>query len=87
MTGAPLTPACRARRIIADHFKVDPAAYGPGLTFAKLGASDVDMIHVVMAVEDALDAEATDDEAEAVKTVGDFVRLAERLAAGSAVAA
>lgn len=66
--------------IIANHLEVDPADLGPGLTFAKLGASDVDMIHIVMAVEDAVDAEASDEDAESVKTVGDLYRLAERLA-------
>lgn len=81
-----LTLASRVNLIIAEHLDVDPAAMGPGLTFAKLGASDVDMIHIVMAVEDAVDAEATDDEAENVKTVGDLHRLAERLG-GEAVAA
>ncbi len=83
----PLSLACRVNLIIAEHLDVDPADLGPGLTFAKLRASDVDMIHIVMAVEDDVDAEATDEEAENVKTVGDLHRLAERLAAGEAVAA
>lgn len=67
-------------RIVSKHLDVDPADLGPGLTFAKLGAGDIDMIHIVMAIEDACDAEASDEEAEAVQTVGDLVRLAERLA-------
>lgn len=83
MTGA-LSTACIVNRIVAKHLDVDPADLGPGLTFAKLGASDVDMIHIVMAVEDAMDNEATD---ESVKTVGDLVRLAEKLAGDLAVAA
>ena len=86
MTGA-LSTACVVNRIVAKHLDVDPADLGPGLTFAKLGASDVDMIHIVMAVEDVMDNEATDEEAESVKTVGDLVRLAEKLAGDVAVAA
>jgi acyl carrier protein len=72
--------ACMVNRIVARHLDVDPAILGPGLTFAKLGASDITMIHLVMAVEDACDAEASDEDAEQVKTVGDLHRLAGRLA-------
>lgn len=86
MTGA-LSTACIVNRIVARHLDVNPADLGPGLTFAKLGASDIDMIHVVMSVEDAFDFEATDEDAEAVKTVGDLVRLAERMLGETAVAA
>jgi len=86
MTGA-LSTACIVNRIVASHLDLDPAALGPGLPFAKLGATDIDMIHVVMAVEDAFDFEATDEDAEAVKTVVDLVRLAERALGETAVAA
>lgn len=78
MTGA-LSTSCIVNRIVARHLDVDPADLGPGLTFAKLGASDVDHITLVMAVEDAFDFEATDEDAESAKTIGDVVRLVERM--------
>ncbi len=78
---------CRVKRAIADELGVDSDDLHRDLTFAKLGATDVQMIHVVMSVEDLVDAEATDEEAENVKTVGQLIALAERLAVGSAVAA
>ena len=76
------TLACKVRRIIADELAVDSDDLHHTLTFAKLGATDIQMIHVVMSVEDLVDAEATDEDAEAVKRVGDLIALAERLAAG-----
>lgn len=82
MTGA-ISTSCMVNKIVGRHLDVDPANLGPGLTFAKLGASDIDMIHVVMAVEDACDAEASDEDAENVKTLGDLHRLAARLAGES----
>lgn len=74
------TLACRVKRVIADELGVDSDDLHLSLTFAKLGATDVQMIHVVMSVEDLVDAEATDEDAEKVKTVGDLITLATRLA-------
>lgn len=82
----PLTIAAKVRRIVAEHLDCDPHQLTDTCRFDVLGASDVAMIHVVMAVEDLVDAEATDDDAEQVKTFGDLCRLAERLASEEAVA-
>ena len=87
MTATPVSLACRVRRIIGDELGVDPDTLAHGDPFAKLGATDIQMIHIVMSVEDTVDAEATDDDAEAVKTVGQLIDLAERLGVGSTVAA
>lgn len=81
------TLASRVRRIIADELGADIDDLPDHLTFNTLGATDVQMIHVVMSVEDLVEAEATDDEAEKVKTVGDLIKLAEQLSSGVAVAA
>lgn len=86
MSAAP-SLACKVRQIVMRHLDVDDALYGPGLAFATVGAGDLAMMAIVMDVEDLVDAEATDADASAVQTVGDLVRLAERLAAGEAVAA
>ncbi|MBI1682342.1 phosphopantetheine-binding protein [Caulobacter hibisci] len=78
MTGA-LSTACIVNRIVARHLDVDPSDLGPGLIFADAGVCDLSMIEVLMEVEDLIDAEIGDDQAEQVKTVGDLVRLAQRL--------
>lgn len=73
------TTSSMVRRIVAKRLKVDPTDLGPGLIFAQAGVCDLTMIEVLMEVEDRLDAEISDDEAEQVKTVGDLERLALRL--------
>lgn len=87
MTGAPLTIACQVRRIIADELGLDPDMLASTDRLDALGATDIARIHIGMSVEDLVDAEAPDEAHEACKTVGDIIALAERLAAGSAVAA
>jgi len=74
-------------RIVAKRLKVDPSDLGPGLIFADVGVCDLSMIEVLMEVEDLIDAEIGDDEAEQIKTVGDLVRLAQRLAGDVTAAA
>ncbi|GEM_PF-4453590 len=64
--------ASMVRRVVAKRLKVDPTDLGPGLIFALAGVCDLTMIEVLMEVEDRLDAEISDDEAEQVKTVGDL---------------
>lgn len=79
MNPMPDSTAALCRRIVSNALTVDPAVLTHDVTFAKLGAGDVDLIHIVIAVESAAGAEATDDEAERIKTFGDLVRLAESL--------
>lgn len=79
--------ASTVHRIVAKRLKVDPSDLGPGLIFADAGVCDLSMIEVLMEVEDHLDAEIGDDEAEQIKTVGDLVRLAQRLAGDVTAAA
>jgi len=83
MTAQPITLACRVRAIIAQVLKCDPAAVVDGARLrADLDATDIDIVDLTMAVEDEIDAEMTDDDAAGLRTVGDLVALAERLAAG-----
>jgi acyl carrier protein len=43
---------------------------------AELGAHDLDVLQLIMDVEDEFVIDISDDEAEAVKSVGDMERLA-----------
>lgn len=82
MSGAPLTLADRVKRVIGDELGIDPAKLEDGDKLVLLGATDVKHIHIIMSVEDLIECEIDDDAAEAVKTVGQLIALAERLAAG-----
>ena len=46
--------------------------------FEEIGADEMDIADLVMAVEDAFDTEISIDEANAIETVSDLVDLAER---------
>jgi acyl carrier protein len=46
---------------------------------SDLGYDSLDCIELIMAVEDKIDVEIPDEEAEKVKTVKDLVELVERL--------
>ncbi|HKT53831.1 MAG TPA: hypothetical protein VJP88_05230 [Caulobacteraceae bacterium] len=43
--------------------------------FAALGARDLDLLHIIFAIEDEHDLHITDEEAESLQTVGDLERL------------
>ncbi len=73
-----MTPADRIKRIIADHLKVDLGEVSDSSSFHDLGASDHDLVSIVMAVEDAFDTfELADDHIESAKTIGDLIRIVE----------
>lgn len=79
--------ACRVKRAIADELGVDSDALTSDMTFAKLGVSDLQFIHIGMSMEDIVDAEASDDDLERCKSIGDLLALADRLAEGAEIVA
>lgn len=67
----------RLRKLLRKHIEGarDRVCLDPGDRFASLGANDLDMLELQLAVEDEWDVHIDDHEAEALQTVGDLERL------------
>jgi acyl carrier protein len=68
---ATLSPAAHAadcgpqiRKLIAEHLGVAPAKVGPRSTLKELGADDLDLVEIVMALEEDFEIQIPDDAAE-----------------------
>jgi acyl carrier protein len=57
---------------MADQLGVDPGEMTPDANILEdLGADSLDVVEMVMAIEEAFDIEVSDEDAEAMRTVGD----------------
>jgi len=66
--------AARVKKVTAVLLKVDESAIGDSSRFVEdLGAASIQSIELVAAFEEEFDIEMDEDEALAVKTVGDAV--------------
>ena len=66
----------KLKKIIAEVLNVDADEIKPDTTFiADLGADSLDIFQIIMGVEEELDIEVDNDEAEKIVTVGDAVAL------------
>ena len=64
------------KRIIAEVLNVDADEIHYDTTFIDdLGADSLDVFQIIMGVEEELDIEVDNDEAEKIVTVGDAVNL------------
>ena len=63
--------------LVAQQFQMDADDVTESTAFEDLGAEEMDIADLVMAVEDAFDTEISVDEANAIETVSDLVDLAE----------
>lgn len=64
----------RARAIIAHELNVEPEAITLDACFIEdLGADSIDMVEITFALEEALDVEVTDEEAEGIRSLGQAV--------------
>lgn len=62
----------RIRALVAEHLGVDPSELRPDANILEdLGADSLDVVEMVMAIEEAFDIEIADEDAEAMRTVGD----------------
>jgi acyl carrier protein len=62
----------KVRGLMAEQLGVDLAEMTPEANILDdLGADSLDVVELVMALEDAFDLEVPDEDAEAMRTVGD----------------
>ena len=64
----------KLREIIADVMNIDEKEIKEDSSFENdLGADSLDVFQIIMGIEDAVDIEIDNDEAEKIVTVGDAV--------------
>lgn len=62
----------RIRNLVAEQLGVDPSELRPDANILEdLGADSLDVVEMVMAIEEKFDIEIPDEDAEAMRTVGD----------------
>ena len=73
----------RIRVLVCDQLGVDPGEMRPEASILDdLGADSLDVVELVMAIEETFDIEIPDEDAEAMRTVGDVEKyVSERVAA------
>jgi acyl carrier protein len=72
----------KLRELMAEQLGADLADMKPEASILEdLGADSLDVVEMVMAIEEAFDIEVADEDAEAMRTVGDVeAYLAKQLA-------
>lgn len=62
----------RIRGLVAEQLGVDVSELRPDANILEdLGADSLDVVEMVMAIEEEFDIEISDEDAEAIRTVGD----------------
>jgi acyl carrier protein len=62
----------KIRGLVSEQLGVDPSEMRPDASILDdLGADSLDVVEMVMAIEEAFDIEIADEDAEAMRTVGD----------------
>ncbi len=71
------------RGLVSEQLGVDPAALNAEASILEdLGADSLDVVELVMAIEEVFDIEISDEDTEAMRTLGDVEKyVAGRIAA------
>lgn len=70
--------AKKVKEIVVDQLGVNPDEVTENASFIDdLGADSLDTVELVMALEEAFNAEIPDEEAEKLKTVGQAIKFIE----------
>jgi acyl carrier protein len=73
--------AARVQQITAQQFDIDPEALSLTTRFVDdLGATSLDIVELAMTIEQEFAVEVRDEDAEAIKTIGDAVTFIENAA-------
>lgn len=73
--------AAELQRITAQQFDIDPEELTRDTRFVDdLGATSLDIVELAMTIEQRFAVEVRDEDAEAIKTIGDAVTFIERAA-------
>jgi len=68
------------KRLIAEQLRIEESRVTLESDFKEdLGADSLDVVEIALCIEDELDLEIPDDDAGDITTVGDVVRLIERI--------
>jgi len=74
----------KVRAVIARELDVpESEALDSASLTEDLGADSLDLVELMMALEEAFDAQISDEQARTIRTVGDAVRFVRELAAAS----
>jgi acyl carrier protein len=80
--------AAKVRRVVAEHFGIDPNRLTDEARFGDLGADWLDRLELVIAIEDQMTGIEIDDvAADQIDTVGDLMRVIENFEANRSDAA
>lgn len=68
------------KRLIAEQLRIEESKVTLESDFKEdLGADSLDVVEIALCIEDELELEIPDDDAGDITTVGDVVRLIERI--------
>jgi acyl carrier protein len=71
------TVAERVKKIVVEHLKVDARRVTPAASFKQLGADDLDVTELVMAIEESFNLAISDETKKKFRTVGDLTKYVE----------
>lgn len=70
----------KVRAIIANELNIDESKITMDSTLNEdLGADSLDAVELIMALEDEFGVQVSDEDAQGIHTVGDIVKLVEKL--------
>ncbi len=70
----------KVRAIIANELNIDESKITLDSTLSEdLGADSLDAVELIMALEDEFGVQVSDEDAQGIQTVGDIVKLVEKL--------